>query len=43
VNEEIDIEIGDGSQSCTQNIKYYNVTLKGTGQKVVLIDTPGLD
>ena len=42
-SEKVDIAIGDGNVSCTKTIKHYPVTLRNTSQKIVFVDTPGLD
>ena len=40
--EELDIPIGDGYVPCTNELKFWPVTFKGsTNQKVVFIDTKG--
>ena len=42
-NEEINIPIGDGARSCTNDLKFWPVNLKGSAnQKVVFIDTVGI-
>lgn len=42
--DPVDIEIGDDMQSCTKEIKYYEVQLRGkTSTKVVMVDTVGMD
>ena len=41
-NEELDIPIGDGTIPSTNELKFWQVTLKGsTNQRVVFIDTKG--
>ena len=41
--EEINIPIGDGTLSCTNELKFWPVTLKGSANlKVVFIDTVGI-
>ena len=37
-----EIEIGDGFVACTKNIMFYWGTIKETGDRIILIDTPGL-
>ena len=41
--ETLDISIDDGSVGCTNELKFWPVTLKGSAnQKVVFIDTKGI-
>ena len=39
----MDIAQGDGNVACTTEMKKYNVILRKTKEKFIMIDSPGLD
>ena len=43
MDKDLEIAIGDGHLSKTKELRFYPTTLIGSDQKIVLIDTPGLD
>lgn len=40
---DVKVPQGDGIVSCTKVLTFYEVTVRGTDQKLIFIDTPGLD
>ena len=38
-----DVVVGDGTISCTKILKFFEGVIRGTTQRIIFIDTPGLD